>query len=422
MKDVYSQAACTIAATAAKDSYEGLFFERHLTSRRPLRVLITSDSDLATRDARLATFPSSGPYWFDYHDEWKTQVEEAPLNKRAWVSQERHLSLRTIHFGRTQIFWECHGCLASEVSPLLATSPFRPGALKRTLHEHTIQQRKLSLGQSGGNDILPILDDRFYHSWLAFREYYSRCSMTREEDKLVALQGIAQQYALATSDQLVAGLWRSRLIQELTWHKGKLSRSARNAKKWRAPTWSWASCNDRIYGSSNPPFWDRFKDLSSLQYWSTVSNFDVSAKPSGELEHALLYVECRPMHVTIEPDDEGISFGIGLETCILSLRTNPYNRNKLYIDIDDEKREKTRYVHMFITRGLLNNKDATSDAEEIGAGQVVDDFLEGLLLEREQDSEDTFKRAGIWTAYSRKTIDSILQEHEAVESRTITLI
>jgi hypothetical protein len=422
MKDVYSQAACTIAATAAKDSYGGLFFERQLTSRRPLRILITSDSDPATRDAKLATFPASGPYWCDYNNEWKTQVEEAPLNKRAWVSQERHLSPRIIHFGRTQIFWECHECLASEVSPLLAKSPFHPGALKQTLHEHTMEQRELSSSQSGCNEITPILDDRLYYSWLAFRRSYSRCSMTREEDKLVALQGIAQQYALATGDQLVAGLWRSRLIQELTWRRERLGRPARSATIWRAPTWSWASCKDGIYGSPNPPFRARLMSPSRIQCWSTVSDFDVSAKASGELEHAMLYVQCRPMRVILEPDNEDTYFGFSLKIGKLRLGTSSNYHNNVRVSIDDQKWEKTRHVHMFITRGLLREKDATLVAEEDSTGLVADDFLEGLLLEREQDSEDTFKRAGVWAAGRRKTINSILQEHEAGESKTIILI
>ena len=36
---------------------------------------------------------------------------------RSWVVQERALSIRTIHFGRRQLFWECNCGYGSEVFP-----------------------------------------------------------------------------------------------------------------------------------------------------------------------------------------------------------------------------------------------------------------------------------------------------------------
>jgi hypothetical protein len=43
-------------------------------------------------------------------DDFHRDVEEAELNKRGWILQERALSRRTLHFTSMQAYWECgHG-------------------------------------------------------------------------------------------------------------------------------------------------------------------------------------------------------------------------------------------------------------------------------------------------------------------------
>lgn len=88
MEDVYTSAYCTIAATSASGSYAG-FLARNIE-----HVYIEDDSG---RRVYIGT---------DIAD-FDKEVEEAPLNKRAWVVQERLLSCRTIHFGAHQMYWEC---------------------------------------------------------------------------------------------------------------------------------------------------------------------------------------------------------------------------------------------------------------------------------------------------------------------------
>lgn len=97
MRDVYKNAFCNITATAAPDGRSGCFFERDLVLSQSLRVEIGSGG--------------AGPpilYDFIFRDEWKRSVVDAPLNRRAWVLQEKFLSPRTLHFARDQLFWECH--------------------------------------------------------------------------------------------------------------------------------------------------------------------------------------------------------------------------------------------------------------------------------------------------------------------------
>jgi hypothetical protein len=40
-------------------------------------------------------------------DNFEKNVEQAELNKQAWVIQERILAKQTIHFSTSHAYWEC---------------------------------------------------------------------------------------------------------------------------------------------------------------------------------------------------------------------------------------------------------------------------------------------------------------------------
>jgi hypothetical protein len=90
MEDVFASAYCTIAATSAADPNAG-FLARN-TSTEYVRV-----QDAAGNQVCICT----------HMDDFENDVEQAELNKQAWVMQERVLAKRTIHFGANQTYWEC---------------------------------------------------------------------------------------------------------------------------------------------------------------------------------------------------------------------------------------------------------------------------------------------------------------------------
>ena len=88
-------------------------------------------------------------------------------------------------------------------------------SLKKDLHD--FQDQSIAMSEGNQEVAHPISTSQMYHSWTIFRHYYSKCAMTKEEDKLVALLGIADEFGRTLGDELVAGLWKNRFVAELWW-------------------------------------------------------------------------------------------------------------------------------------------------------------------------------------------------------------
>jgi hypothetical protein len=172
-------------------------------------------------------------------------IAEEPLSERGWALQERLLSPRTIHYGRTQMYWECQMAVLAEDGAVLP----RTFTSAKELWEPS------------------PLDFPKRHSlrWQRLVMEYSTRKLTRDTDKLPALSGLARLVANKTNDAYVAGLWKSNLLHELYWnvmayepthmcddpeHDAAMPRPSRSAvvypTEYRAPSWSWASIDAQI--------------------------------------------------------------------------------------------------------------------------------------------------------------------------------
>jgi len=93
MERVFSSAYVTISASCSSGTDDGF-----LKDRRPKGQCVTAQAPGA-----------SGAFYYlsSAIDNFRRDVEEGELSKRAWVLQERALSRRTIFFSQTQTYWEC---------------------------------------------------------------------------------------------------------------------------------------------------------------------------------------------------------------------------------------------------------------------------------------------------------------------------
>ena len=226
MDQIYSNAFFNISATLSEDGTESLFQRRSWRSLVPSRVQIDMDGQLEQ-------------YYVLDGDIWKNEVDEAPLSRRGWVFQERILAQRVIHFGPSQIGWECKELEALEMFPrgiplMSGLSTMRKSDIFGDLHPTT---------QDSGRDL-----ENFVGVWQELVSAYSTCALSKEDDKLIAFLGIAKKFMQSRTDTYIAGMWEKTLMYDLAWNRPTwdiedypLSRTSS-----RAPSWSWASVDGEI--------------------------------------------------------------------------------------------------------------------------------------------------------------------------------
>ena len=226
MHKVYSHSYCNISAAAAEDSFEGLFYPRDP------RLLHAAEVDLCIREF-VSDVDAIRCHVF-YRGFWFEHSTQAPLNKRAWVLQERLLSPRILHFGRHQLLWECRELQAAESAPWgIDTDLDGRNFCRLRLRQQTLRQETLTTDPT-------ILRYNQYRAWHKLVKIYSRCFLTVPDDKLIAISALAKRTGEATKGQYIAGLWREVLEKELLWCRGvdqhsKAMLSCRSPR-YRAPT------------------------------------------------------------------------------------------------------------------------------------------------------------------------------------------
>lgn len=254
MDRVYMNAELCLAAAASEDAYGGFFRRRDPEDVQPFQIGLlvpaqepgraTEEKDKEETKEDKPTPRSSYAYCRGQVPIliWVDSVDDAPLNLRGWVQQERVLAPRTIHFGRAQVCWECKELQAYEAGPDDAMAENRHKMVKdwETRGPETVA-RYQARDRARGLSLEPYAQD-IYEAWRRIVGEYSRCALSFERDKLVAASGLAKAFARHLGEEYVAGLWRGHLVQELLWQRSlAIGDGARRHAEYRAPTWSWAS-------------------------------------------------------------------------------------------------------------------------------------------------------------------------------------
>lgn len=241
MGGIYSNALFTIAAHAAEDTDHG-FLEQSLSEPLTLRFGVNHHQRYALRA------PS------DFH----VDVEKSHLSRRGWILQERYLSARILHFTNDQIYWEdTRGIRTEDTAEELLprneapqTKTINTFAEKRSPYVSikSADPKRLAVIPSTSGNMKKTLPD-----WEYMIQRYSQCGLTHQSDKLVAISGLAE----AILDGVLAlhpnfetsyavGIWFHRAHSDLLWY-GEQQALQASPPTSRAPSWSWASWNSRIY-------------------------------------------------------------------------------------------------------------------------------------------------------------------------------
>jgi hypothetical protein len=290
MRDVYQGAALNIAATAAEDSNVGLFFDRSAREIEPFKVDIVWSKLKSTSSVDTGSFRSF--LCFTYRPT-SSVIDSAPLNRRAWVMQERHLSRRIAHYTKEEIFWECQEMFVSETHPDRLPIDIRyvdlPGWGLRGL---TLLLSSYNEGNRYPASTQVTCEQEFlYRAWQGFVNWYSRCALTFREDRVVAFAGIAQQLSKVPGGELVAGLWRSQIVNDLCWSIQD-DLGPRQHESWLAPTWSWISLNAGVTW-----YWSVTQGAKDT---AELIRVETETRPSGALKSGYLDLRCRPLAAVLQ--------------------------------------------------------------------------------------------------------------------------
>jgi hypothetical protein len=229
MRNVYKHTYFNISADHSQNSHGGCFKDRLAYKMTPCAF-----------DA-----PQVGEVFFVSQFDVTEPLTESPIATRAWVTQERFLSPRVLHFTTDQLFWECAGMYACETFPHGV-----PHVYDNSTSWH---YRASADPKQTDHQDKPM----HYQVWGKICEDYSRSRLTYTSDKIVAFAGIVGEFQFRLpNDTYLAGLWRGDLITGLLWKATALDGwpiqpngshdvdadpyiTAAMPAKYRAPSWSW---------------------------------------------------------------------------------------------------------------------------------------------------------------------------------------
>lgn len=128
--------------------------------------------------------------------------------------------------------------------------------------------------------------------WWTILEAFSKCQLTKESDKLMAIAGIARKFQQIYPDLYLAGLWKDSLHLDLGWYASG-AEGKRNENF--ATTWSWASISgSNVLMPRRLTMMGKDQSLSSHIRFvgARIEPANVGGDPMGLLRYAELDIEC----------------------------------------------------------------------------------------------------------------------------------
>ncbi|RBA14574.1 hypothetical protein FPRO05_13385 [Fusarium proliferatum] len=332
-------------------------------------------------------------------NDYRLDVDKSPINKRAWVLQERYLSRRILCIGSDQLYWECQGessrsCMSREACP--------------------------ESFSSFGNrlPLQPLTDNDEGLFWSLIAEQYSQQDLTYEQDRIVAISGLSKVISTLTGDTYFVGIWLENWMTGLLWESDQAKDRPHRPKPSHTdlppmvlPSWSWLSFSGSVYLSTDGPKISRtdpnsfesniFRPLALL---SGNTLLPVDTDPSISIERAILHVRCLlipvefggfapegdlPSYFQLHHEIELKSMGFD----ILQLASFPNGRREYgEIKVNFSKPIKTS-LHYFLAPLYLRKENAAEPQK------LSPDDTEGLGLVLEESfcaGQREFIRVGMW--------------------------
>ncbi|KAI0465880.1 HET-domain-containing protein [Xylaria cf. heliscus] len=366
MRVVYQGAVVTLAAACASNTHEGILRERQVSTM--LQCFLDWRVDDATT-AKVFLRPGS--------QLWDENLHQSILNTRGWTLQETLLTPRTLWFGQQQLSFECaEGSISEAGRSIRYPEIYRSKRHIQRLRGQPIPlwRRRLltllrrlniplailfpvpSLSKALEAEAPRTFGSLFYWEpitlqgafdhpgnfmglshfdlWTEIIMNYTSRRLSKSTDALPALSGLASEFHRATGDTYVAGLWKSNILESLSWVRSRLeTKPIKQAlENDLAPSWSWASVlGSKVFFGTSSQF-DRVIHFAKVL---DITIYNLTSDPFGAVNRG--YITCHAPFLDIGTDDI-------VATSRRPSSTYPNLRAQLYsiTQTDDEYPQKHR--------------------------------------------------------------------------------
>ena len=269
MGDIYRNAYITIVASRARNVDEG-FLNPSLSYHN------VDEPDKRFRFPYRCLNGEMGEVWVE---QYFGESHSVPLSERAWAMQELVLSTRAlIYEPSVGVQWSC-----------MYNGRYSANGLRELLAADVTPAND-SANKHPSRDEIALRSE----AWEGLISTYSSRNLSLPGDKFFAIEGIARQLNKTWEDTYLAGLWRSNFMRQLAWHINfsftwgedhqKIYTVRPPLPEYRAPSWSWASTDERI--DFKPRLCKYFFDHAELVDYTITPV--TPENPVGQLRHAAI--------------------------------------------------------------------------------------------------------------------------------------
>lgn len=212
MHSIFRGSWVTIAAAEAVRSTDGFLQPRNLG--QPTKLKARFDDNVFSEIAL-------------YHETIPSDPSNSALCRRGWTYQETQLSTRILFYDSPQLKYICiegmHSDGGNDPRESLVRRSIDPGNQKHERLDHP-------------------------YSWGAIVDAYTQRDLSYEDDKLLAIAALAEEYSQAKNvGRYLAGMWEVDFLRQCLWTVwSHYMTKYRRPSKYRAPSWSWASWDGEI--------------------------------------------------------------------------------------------------------------------------------------------------------------------------------
>jgi hypothetical protein len=173
-----------------------------------------------------------------------------PVDGRAWTLQESWLSARVLIYGEGPLRMKClsgekidgyessSSQLLSLVEDRYHFFPRKDNVPNGTRPEANVAIQSIIQSWHADRDMVKI--------WISLVQKFSKRALSEPNDKLRALSGIATEFHNMSRDDFYAGIWKSKMTEQLLWHQVGDDPPRGLPPSYRAPSWSWAAVEGNI--------------------------------------------------------------------------------------------------------------------------------------------------------------------------------